>query len=174
MAAFPQAFKSQQPQLFQPNGQEQEARERQFWWKMRHCLFPLGAEQNVMHLYVCKWAGARILHQQIILGGIQWAAGLELIHYARTNNYSGEIALFGAMEMKKSWQNTRILNCIILNRHLMCLDCWTWFRKLKRTPQVGFISLEVNSLICAFFFPWTGYCWVWSTLNYFTIVNNKL
>lgn len=49
----------------------------------------------------------------MILGGIQWAAGLELIDYAHNNNYSGKIALFGAMEMKKSWQNTMILNYFI-------------------------------------------------------------
>lgn len=86
----------------------------------------------------------------MILGGIHWASGLELTDYARTNNYSGEIALFGAMEMKKSWQNVVILNDFILSRHLLCLDCWTWFRKLKRTPQVVLISLDVKSLISCF------------------------
>lgn len=39
-----------------------------------------------------------------------------------------------------------ILNYFILSRHLVCLVCWTWFRKLKRTPQVLLISLDVKNL----------------------------
>lgn len=53
----------------------------------------------------------------MVLGGNRWAAGLELIDYAHSNNYAGKKAQFRAMEVKKSWQSSRLLNYFILNRH---------------------------------------------------------
>jgi len=76
-----------------------------------------------MHLYVCRWAEAHSLHENMILGGNQWATGLELIDYAQTNNYAGKRAQFRVTEVKKHWQNCRLLNYIILDVHRICLDC---------------------------------------------------
>lgn len=53
----------------------------------------------------------------MILGGNQWTAGLELMACAHTNNYAGKIELFKAMEVKKSWQNSRLFNYFIFSRH---------------------------------------------------------
>lgn len=150
-----------------------------------------------MHLYLCKWAEAHILHEQMILGGNQWAAGLELIDYAHTNNYAGKIAQFRAMEVRKSWQNCKLFNYLILNRHWICLGCWARCggrRKHVRLCISLLISLDMMHIlisldICisllmpiawSLLFPslvtllCVGYCWVWSALNYFTIINKRI